>query len=112
MGMSDYRSDDARAWRGWYKLARWCGKHGRRTVQLAEEPLCRMCVAQGRITKATVADHVERHNGDADKFWFGDLQSLCDEHHSATKQAEELRGFSTATGEDGWPIDPKHPANR
>lgn len=108
----DQRSDDAREWRGWYGLARWRGKNGRRLTQLREEPLCRMCRLQGRVTPATVADHVEKHNGDPAKFWHGELQSLCAEHHDATKQAEEHRGFSTACGADGWPMDPNHPANR
>lgn len=108
----DARSEDARHWRGWYSLARWRGRHGRRTLQLKAEPLCRMCIAQGKVTAASVADHVKPHKGDADKFWCGELQSLCADHHDASKQAEEHRGFSNATGSDGWPIDPKHPANR
>lgn len=95
-----------------YDLARWRGKHGRRLTQLRAEPLCRMCRLQGKITAAVAADHVERHNGDDFKFWHGELQSLCEQHHNATKQAEEHRGFSTATGLDGWPIDRNHPANR
>lgn len=93
-------------------MAAWRGKNGRRTLQLKAEPLCRMCRLQGRYTSATVADHVDKHDGDAVKFWQGPLQSLCDTHHDATKQAEEHRGFSTATGADGWPMDPRHPANR
>lgn len=71
-----------------------------------------MCRRQGKYEAATVADHVEAHKGDPVKFWNGELQSLCEMHHDATKQAEEHRGFSTATGADGWPIDPHHPANR
>lgn len=110
--MADKRSFDATAWRGWYGLAAWRGKNGRRTLQLKLEPICRMCRLQGKVTKATVADHIEPHKGDPDLFWHGALQSLCATHHDATKQAEEHRGFSTATGEDGWPMDPKHPANR
>jgi 5-methylcytosine-specific restriction enzyme A len=108
----DARSEDARPWRGWYSLAGWRGKHGRRTLQLKTHPICKMCLAQGKVTAATVADHVDPHKGDPDKFWFGELQSLCADHHDASKQAEEHRGFSNATGADGWPVDPKHPANR
>ena len=106
---NDQRSDQAKEWRGWYSLARW---RKTRKHQLTIEPLCRMCRLQGRITVATICDHVERHNGDPDRFWNGPFQSLCKTHHDATKQAEEHRGFSTATGEDGWPMDPRHPANR
>lgn len=95
-------------WDGWYKLARW---QRRRKAQLMAEPLCAFCLADKRITAATVADHLEPHRGDPDRFWHGPLQSLCKAHHDATKQRTERRGYSTACGVDGWPIDPRHPAN-
>lgn len=107
--MGNQRSDRAQEWNRWYKLARWVKL---RKAQLQAEPICRYCRQQGRRTPATVCDHVERHNGNPDKFWNGPFQSLCKTHHDATKQAEEHRGFSTASGLDGWPIDPRHPANR
>lgn len=92
-----------------YDTARW---RRRRERQLAEEPLCRMCMQLGRVTEATVADHVVPHRGDSDRFYHGALQSLCDSHHSSAKQREEARGYSDALDEDGWPSDPRHPANR
>ncbi len=70
------------------------------------------CETLGLVTPATVCDHVERHNGDAESFFNGDLQSLCKSCHDGLKQREELRGFSTQTGVDGWPIDPTHPFNK
>lgn len=73
-------------WRGWYKLARWSEL---RAAQLAAEPLCRSCIALGRLTPATVCDHVEPHRGDPSKFWSGPFQSLCATCHSAHKQREE-----------------------
>lgn len=73
-------------WHGWYKLARWLRI---RDKQLADEPLCRMCLAEGRVTPATVCDHVEPHRGDPIKFWAGPFQSLCGSHHSRDKQGEE-----------------------
>lgn len=106
---SNQRSDRAKEWNGWYKLSRW---RQLRADQLRAEPFCRMCRHQGRRMIATVCDHVEPHKGNEVKFWNGPFQSLCKSHHDATKQAEEHRGFSTATGLDGWPIDPRHPANR
>jgi 5-methylcytosine-specific restriction protein A len=87
---------------------RWKRK---RLAQLRAEPLCRMCKAAGRITAATVADHVEPHRGDAEAFWTGELQSLCTTCHSSHKQAEEVNGYSSAIGTDGWPVDLRHPAN-
>jgi 5-methylcytosine-specific restriction protein A len=74
-----------------------------------------MCKAAGRVTPATVADHIEPHRGDPDRFWNGKLQSLCDRRpwrcHSSVKQSEEALGYSEAIGEDGHPIDPRHPWN-
>lgn len=92
-----------------YDTARW---RRRRAAQLQEFPLCRMCSDLGRVVPATVADHIIPHRGDSDLFWTGALQSLCDSHHSSAKQREEVRGYSDAVGDDGWPVDPRHPANR
>jgi hypothetical protein len=39
----------------------------------------------------------------------GALQSLCAHCHSSRKQSIERRGYDTAVGIDGWPIDPRHP---
>jgi 5-methylcytosine-specific restriction enzyme A len=81
-------------------------------LHLDAEPLCRMCKAEGRTVAATVADHIVAHKGDATLFWDpSNLQSLCDPHHSGAKQSEERTGYSSAIGIDGWPIDPRHPAN-
>ncbi len=81
---------DRQEHRQWYKTARWqrIAKH-----QLKNEPLCANCLKHGRITAATVCDHVEPHRGDPDKFWNGPFQSLCDAApwrcHSRVKQIEE-----------------------
>jgi hypothetical protein len=40
-----------------------------------------MCLKDGRINAATIADHIEPHKGDEQKFFFGELQSLCKLHH-------------------------------
>jgi hypothetical protein len=89
------RQRDKRAWRGWYKTVAWQQK---REEQLAAEPLCAFCRKAGRLTPATVADHVHRHYGDYEKFWNGPLQSLCDQRpwrcHSSTKQRQEKGGLS------------------
>src|SRR5262249_53706994 len=45
----------------WYCTAGW---QRRRAHQLLVEPLCRLCLEAGRVTPATVADHVEPHRGD------------------------------------------------
>jgi 5-methylcytosine-specific restriction protein A len=94
-----------RGWRDWYQLERWrkIAKH-----QLLKEPICAMCWRKGRVTPATIADHVEHHSGDWNRFWLSPLQSLCKPCHDGPKR----RGFSSEVDDDGWPIDPNHPANR
>lgn len=87
-----------------------------RAEQLRREPLCAICAKHGRVTPATVCDHVERHNEDPDRFWNGPFQSLCDAPpwrcHSSTKQQVENRGYSSEVDADGVPVDPNHPFNR
>jgi 5-methylcytosine-specific restriction endonuclease McrA len=78
-------------------------------AQLQREPLCQECLKKGIITIATVADHVEPHRGDPNKFWLGALSSLCSRCHGATKQQVELHGYSREIGADGMPVDPAHP---
>src|SRR5262245_59071537 len=96
-------------WTTWYRHRRW---KRIRLRQLHQEPLCRFCKAEGRVTVATIADHVENHFGDPKKFWFGKLQSLCHQCHVSTKKFEEARGYQKTVGVDGIPTDPKHPANQ
>ena len=70
-----------------------------------------MCLADNRVTAATVADHVIPHRGDPLLFWQGQLQSLCALHHNSSKRQIENKGFTNHIGRDGWPLDPAHPAN-
>jgi len=96
----DDRSPEARAYRGLYKTAAW-QRH--RADQLAREPLCWMCSAQGVVTAATVADHVTPHRGCPVAF-LGPLRSLCASHHSSAKQVEENRGASVGVDVNGYPL--------
>jgi len=111
--MTDRRSPEAEAYRRLYKLARWNGKHGVRAQQLKKQPLCEMCRKAGRLTKATVCDHVDpKSKLTVEGFFAGPFQSLCAPCHDITKRTLEIRGYSDALGEDGWPTDPRHPANQ
>lgn len=92
-----------------YGSQRW---RNRSKHQLREHPLCAYCLEKGKIIAATVSDHVQPHHGDEVLFWFGELQSLCYQCHNSAKAAQEKRGYSTQIGEDGWPIDRNHPANK
>lgn len=45
---------------------------------LRNNPLCAECLRQGRITPATVVDHIIPHRGDVNLFWNEqNWQSLC-----------------------------------
>ena len=108
MARPDYRSEEAKAYRHLYWTSRWRKKA---KAQIAAEPLCRRCKAKGLAIPATVANHVTPHKGDINLFWNGPLESSCKPCHDGETHSEERRGFSNAIGDDGWPSDPKHPAN-
>jgi 5-methylcytosine-specific restriction endonuclease McrA len=94
----------------WYTRAEW---HRRRRHQLRIEPLCRTCLEVGRVTVATVADHIEPHRGNYELFRLGKLRSLCAECHNsldATNRSPVRSRFAVRV--DGTPSDPRHPWNR
>lgn len=97
------------AWKHFYGKAYW---QRRRALQLQEHPLCAFCLERGIVTPASVVDHVEPHRGDWNKFVLGRLQSLCAPCHNASKRMVESRGHNISVDDDGWPTDPRHPANR
>lgn len=86
---STARHEGTRTQRGydnnWLKLSRMC---------LAEEPYCRYCARDGRVTLAQVSDHIipirirpdlrlERTN----------VQSLCKTCHDSVKAREEIEMY-------------------
>ena len=96
---------------GFYSTAGWQALRGQ---QLRLEPTCRLCRQAGRVTPATVADHVEPHRGDRARFFdSNNLMSLCATCHNAIKQQTEKRGLGPGTlkgsGLDGLPLDGTHP---
>lgn len=57
---------------------------------LQTHPLCEKCKAEGRLTKATVVDHVKPHRGNQDLFWDrGNWQALCKHCHDVKTATEE-----------------------
>lgn len=107
---ADFRRREAAPWRSWYKTARW--QSLRQVVFARDLFTCQRC---GRLLPdgAAVADHRTAHKGDAALFWdAANVQTLCKPCHDGAKQSEEARGYSTEIGADGFPIDPRHPANR
>ncbi len=59
---------------------------------LRKHPLCRYCEREGRVTIATVVDHITPHRGNMTVFWDSEnWQSLCKMHHDGQKAREEQR---------------------
>lgn len=79
-----------------------------RAIVLREEPLCRPCHLRGRLTPATIADHIkplsEGGTGERDNY-----QGICVPCHTAktAEEAARARGAKprrrTDIGADGWP---------
>jgi 5-methylcytosine-specific restriction enzyme A len=93
-----------------------------RARYLAEHPLCASCLAEARLTAATVVDHLMPHGGDRQLFWDGQWQGLCKPCHDS-KTVRDGRWRRQSRGEQqvrhvrgcdiyGMPLDPNHPWNR
>lgn len=55
-----------------------------RAAFLQAHPLCVDCQREGRVTAATIVDHVIAHKGDERLFWDqSNWAALCASHHSA-----------------------------
>lgn len=81
-----------------------------RLGHLKSHPLCVMCERSGRVTPATVVDHIIPHRGDQDLFWDRtNWASLCETHHNSEKKAYENRGYLAEVDAAGVPTDPSHP---
>lgn len=85
-----------------------------RLDHLVKEPLCVYCQREGKITPATVVDHIKAHKGDLSLFYDPcNLQSLCKVHHDSSKQKAETKNVNEIGCDiNGFPLDPKHPFNR
>jgi 5-methylcytosine-specific restriction protein A len=89
-------------WRAWYGLPIW---KQIRKQQLHAKPLCERCEAKGRVTAATVVNHVDRHRGNWQRFITGPFESLCKSCHDRDAQAEERGTPFKDPGPDGWPAE-------
>jgi len=106
-----WRTPEAEEYRKLYKTKHW--RHLRETVLLRDMFRCARCkvtLVRGRTNpRSAVVHHIEAHKGDPDLFFdVNNLQAVCWSCHSGVIQSEEIRGYSTEIGEDGWPVDPKH----
>jgi 5-methylcytosine-specific restriction enzyme A len=69
--------------------ARW---RKARKYFLSKNPLCVRCMEQGRLTIATVVDHIIPHKGDKKLFWdSNNWQALCASCHSRKTAKEDGR---------------------
>ena len=77
-----------------------------RAAFLRGNPLCAFCRREGRLTAASVVDHVIPHKGDMDLFWdSGNWQSLCKPHHDRDKKLIEAGKTPRGRiGIDGYPV--------
>lgn len=91
-------------WRWVYSSAAW---RKLRALHLSRHPLCALCQAVGRVTQATVVDHIVPHRGDArlalDQT---NLQSLCKACHDGAKQSLDRSGRLRGADLAGNPVDP------
>lgn len=74
-----------------------------RARRLANEPFCRDCKAEGRITIATVPDHIvplSKGGTDTDD----NIRCLCPEHHRKRTAEQFGQRYRKAIGTDGWPL--------
>ena len=86
---SQHRKMSAK-YHGWYSKPIWVKRL--RPDQLAREPFCRVCSAQGLRTRATVVDHVTPHRGDWGLFVSpANHQSLCKYHHDQKTAREQAQ---------------------
>ena len=83
------------AWHSWYTTARW---RKVRLIYLRCKPLCVKCETDGRLTPATVVDHVIDHKGDVGKFWdTNNWQSLCKQCHDRKTLTTNLKAKQAET---------------
>jgi 5-methylcytosine-specific restriction endonuclease McrA len=69
-----------------------------RSAFLKSHPLCVYCQRAGRITAASVVDHIIPHRGDMALFWDRSLwQGLCTHCHNTIKAQEEGRHAAKST---------------
>lgn len=104
------------AWRGRRKGATRVGGLQEATL-IRDGYVCqscgRLCTGRGKDADAPVADHVVPHRGNRSLFLDpANLQCLCKACHDRKTAGDERRGYATAVGLDGMPLDPKHPALR
>jgi 5-methylcytosine-specific restriction protein A len=91
-----------------YDLAVW---HKARRIQLADEPLCRLCTAAERTVPATDVDHIKPISQGGAALDPENFRSLCRPCHSTVTARQLSKTDKPIKGcnDEGQPIDPAHP---
>lgn len=106
----DRRGAAAALYRQWYKTREWAAA---RVAQFKRQPFCERHLARGQRVPATVVNHRVPHKGNWALFIDpANHESTCKPCHDSSIQSEEKLGYSKAVDADGWPVDPRHRANR
>ena len=80
---------------------------------LKNNPLCVECDKLGKLTLASVVDHIQKHEGNKALFWDSDNhQALCKHCHDSYKQTLEKSGYAKGGDADGMPFDENHSWNK
>ena len=96
-------------YKNFIRSARW---KRLRLQHLMREPLCRRCKAKGKVTQATEVHHVIKcFDNPTLQMDPSNLESVCTPCHAPLTH-DDRRGYSREIGLDGYPVDPRHPANR
>lgn len=81
----------------------WAWQQKRQRILERDHGLCCVCRGRGKVTLATEVDHItQKASGGTDDD--ENLQSICDDCHTAKTDAENGRVRREATGLDGWPV--------
>lgn len=71
-----------------YRTTKW---FTRRTAVLLDEPTCRHCKENGRITEARVVDHIIPRSWGGDDYDWDNLQPLCHRCHNIKTNREKKK---------------------
>lgn len=113
--MPDRRSAEAEGYRALYRTAAW--RHLRQQAFTRDGYVCQLCgelcTGQGKDhPRSPVCDHINDHKGDPALFFdLDNLRTLHKQCHDKERRLIDSRGYHSAIGDDGWPMDPRHPAN-
>lgn len=75
-----------------------------RRAYLLANPLCKICLAVGRVTLAVELDHIKRRVDKGSVWSHSNLQGLCRECHIVKSIAERGDRLKPRIGLDGYPL--------